>query len=90
MNCNARPLEKTELEKLLAAFAGPCRAREPAMVQTGLYTGMQLGSVLVLRIGDVSDGRRFRPRVRVARRHLKGRHAGVDLRRRAPPSAAGW
>jgi len=40
---------------------------------------MRLGSGLALRIGDVWDGRRFRPRVRVARKHLKGRHAGVDL-----------
>lgn len=49
------------------------------MVQTGLYTGLRLGSVLSLKVGDVWDGERFRERVGVARRHLKWKFAEIDL-----------
>lgn len=79
MSCGARPLEKSEIKKMLEVFEGHYHLRNRAMVQTGLYTGLRLGSVLSLKIGDVWDGQRFRERVRVARRNLKGKFAGIDL-----------
>lgn len=72
-------MEKSEIKNLLGAFEGRYRLRNHAMVQTGLYTGLRLGSVLSLKVGDIWDGKRFRERVRVARRNLKGKFAGIDL-----------
>jgi integrase len=79
MHAGARPLETHETKQLLATFNGQYRFRNRAIVQTGLYTGLRLGSLLALRIGDVWDGKKFRDRVRVARRNLKGKHAGLAM-----------
>ena len=72
-------MEKSEIKKLLGVFEGQYRLRNRAMLQVGLYTGLRLGSVLSLKVGDVWDGRKFRERIRVARRNLKGKFAGIDL-----------
>jgi integrase/recombinase XerD len=79
MSCGARPFESTEKEILLAGLTGPYRWRDRAMVQLGTYSGLRLGSVLALTVGDVFDGKRFRPRLRIARRNLKNRREGQDL-----------
>jgi len=41
MSCGARPLEKSEIRKLLGVFEGQYKLRNRAMVQTGLYTGLR-------------------------------------------------
>ena len=79
MHTGARPLTSAETTQLLSAFDGQYRLRNRALVQAGLFTGLRLGSLLALRIADVWDGRRFRDRLRVARRNLKGRHSGLDM-----------
>ncbi len=79
MHTGARPLTPAETTRLLSAFDGQYRFRNRALVQAGLFTGLRLGSLLALKIADVWDGRRFRDRLRVARRNLKGRHSGLDM-----------
>jgi integrase len=79
MSCGARPFENTEKEILLAGLTGRYQWRDRAMVQLGSYSGLRLGSVLVLVVGDVFDGKRFRPRLRIARRNLKNRREGQNL-----------
>lgn len=79
MSCGARPFENEEKETLLAALTGRYRWRDRAMVQLGVYSGLRLGSVLALSVGDVFDGKRFHPRLRIARRMLKNRREGLDL-----------
>jgi site-specific recombinase XerC len=79
MSCGARPFENTEKEILLAGLTGRYQWRDRAMVQLGTYSGLRLGSVLTLVVGDVFDGKRFRARLRIARRNLKNRREGQDL-----------
>jgi len=79
MHTGARPLTSDETTRLLSAFGGQYRLRNRALVQAGLYTGLRIGSLLVLKIGDVWDGQRFRRRLRIARRNLKGKPAGLDM-----------
>lgn len=79
MSCGARPFENTEKELLLASFAGRYCWRDRAMVQMGAYSGLRVGSLLALTVGDLFDGVRFRPRLRIARRNLKNRREGLDL-----------
>lgn len=79
MHTGARPLSPREIKSLLVAFDGDFALRNRAIVQLGLYTGLRLGSLLKLRVGDVFDGHRFLPRIRVARRNLKGKKAGLDM-----------
>ncbi len=79
MNCGARPFEHNEKQLILAQLTGDYRWRDRALVQVGVYTGLRVSSLLALRVGDVFDGKRFLPRLRVARRNLKGKHAGLDI-----------
>ncbi len=79
MSCGARPFENNEKERLFAQLRGPYALRDRAMVQLGVYTGLRVSSILSFRVGDVFDGKRFRPRLRIARRNLKNRREGLDL-----------
>jgi len=79
MSCGARPFENNEKERLIAKLEGTYRLRDRAMVQLGMYSGLRVSSILSLRVGDVWDGSRFRPRLRIARRNLKGKKEGLDL-----------
>lgn len=79
MHTGARPLDRQEIAALLSAFEGEYCLRNRAIVQVGLYTGLRLGSILALKIGDVWDGQKFRDRIRVARRFTKGKHSGLDM-----------
>ncbi len=79
MNCGARPFEGTEKSQILAALTGYSAQRDRALIQLGVYSGLRVSSLLALKVGDVINGRRFHPRLRVARRNLKGKHAGLDI-----------
>ena len=79
MSCGARPFENNEKERLIAKIEGTYRLRDRAMVQLGMYSGLRVSSILSLRVGDVWDGSRFRPRLRIARRNLKGKKEGLNL-----------
>jgi integrase len=79
MSCGARPFETDEKERLFAKLEGSYRLRDRAMVQLGIYSGLRVSSILSLRVGDVFDGRRFRTRLRIARKNLKGQREGLNL-----------
>jgi len=79
MSCGARPFENDEMERLFAHLTGEHRWRDRALVQLGVYSGLRVGTLLALRVGDVFDGMRFRLRLRIARRNLKGRREGIDI-----------
>jgi hypothetical protein len=49
------------------------------MVQLGIYSGLRVSFILSLKVGDVFHGRRFRIRLRIARKNLKGQRGGLDL-----------
>jgi len=66
-----KPLFESELPSVYAALqhANP---RDRALVVLGLNTGFRVSEVLSLNVGDVWDGERVRPQVKVARAKMKG------------------
>jgi integrase len=66
-----KPLFESELPAVYAALedASP---RDRALVVLGLNTGFRVSEVLSLNVGDVWDGERVRPQVKVARAKMKG------------------
>lgn len=59
--------------------------RDRALVALGLNTGFRVSELLSLNVGDVWDGERVRPQVKVARAKMKG---GRGPRRKSVSSRA--
>lgn len=66
-----KPLFESELPTVYAVLeqASP---RDRALVALGLNTGFRVTGLLSLDVGDVWDGERVRPQVKVARAKMKG------------------
>jgi len=73
-----KPLLETELPLVYAALA-EFSARDRALFILGLNTGFRISELLALNVGDVWDGERIRPQVKVTREKLKG---GRGMRRK--------
>jgi site-specific recombinase XerD len=73
-----KPLLESELPLVTTALAEFC-ARDRALFILGLNTGFRISELLALNVGEVWDGERIRPQVKVTRAKLKG---GRGLRRR--------
>jgi len=73
-----KPLLETELPLVYAALA-EFSARDRALFILGLNTGFRISELLALNVGDVWDGERIRPQVKVTRAKLKG---GRGMRRK--------
>ncbi len=48
-----RPLSNAEVDRVLAAFAGPAAARDRALFVLGLKAGFRVSELLSLRVGDI-------------------------------------
>lgn len=93
MHSGARPFEnQDEIARFMAAIDGSFALRDRALVTLGLYAGLRVASALSLKIGDVFDGRRFRPSIRVARKSMKGKRGSfvVPLHPIAAKALARW
>ena len=66
-----KPLFESELPSVYAALES-ANPRDRALVVLGLNTGFRVSEVLSLNVGDVWDGERVRPQVKVARAKMKG------------------
>lgn len=71
-----RPLTESEVEAVLAELSGPRRARDRALFLLGVRSGFRISEILSLRLGDVVQAGRVVERVRVMRRHMKGKREG--------------
>ena len=87
-----RPLSNVEVDRVLAALAGPTAARDRALFVLGLKAGFRISELLSLRVGDIVQSGRIAVRVSVRRRHVKGRAEGrtVLLHPAAQAALAAW
>lgn len=87
-----RPLTEDEVEAVLAHLGGPSGARDRALFLLGVRSGFRISEILSLRLGDVVQAGRVVERVRVLRRHMKGRREGrtVLLHPAARAALATW
>ena len=82
MSRGCRPLSsKTEERVLLNSIAGTSVLRNRALATTGLKTSLRVSELLALRVGDVFDTQtgRFKPRIYLFRRNLKGKKSGRSI-----------
>jgi integrase len=66
-----KPLFESELPSVYSALQA-ANPRDRALFVLGLNTGFRVSEVLSLNLGDVWDGERVRPQVKVARAKMKG------------------
>ena len=87
-----RPLSEPEVEAVLAHMGGPSGARNRALFLLGVRSGFRISEILSLRLGDVVQAGRVVERVRVSRRHMKGKREGrtVLLHPAARAALATW
>jgi len=87
-----RPLTESEVEAVLAELDGPRGARDRALFLLGVRSGFRISEILSLRLRDVVEGGRLVERVRVLRRHMKGKREGrtVLLHPAARAALATW
>ena len=87
-----RPLTESEVEAVLAQMDGPSSARDRALFLLGVRSGFRISEILSLRLGDVVQAGRVVERVRVQRRHMKGKREGrtVLLHPAARAALATW
>jgi integrase len=88
-----RPLTQDEVGRILDALKGSRLAlRNRCLVQVGIYTGFRISELLSLRVGDVLRDGRVLARVRVERKHMKGKRSSRDvpLNLRARAALAEW
>jgi len=87
-----RPLTEPEVEAVLAHLDGPSGARDRALFLLGVRSGFRISEILSLRLGDVVQAGRVVERVRVPRRHMKGKREGrtVLLHPAARAALATW
>lgn len=77
-----KPLFESELPTVYAVLE-QMNPRDRALVTLGLNTGFRVSELLSLNVGDVWDGERVRPQVKVTRAKMKG---GRGPRRKAVSS----
>jgi integrase len=77
---------------LSKSFGGRYALRDRALFLLGVHTGFRISELLSLRVGDVWAYGRIVDVLTVARRHMKGKHAGrsVHLHRRAQDAVTAW
>jgi len=80
------------VEAVLAELDGPRGARDRALFLLGVRSGFRISEILSLRLGDVVQAGRVVERVRVMRRHMKGKREGrtVLLHPAAREALATW
>ena len=71
-----RPLTETEVQAVLGQLDGPRGARDRTLFLLGVRSGFRISEILSLRLGDVVQAGRLVDRVRVSRRHMKGKREG--------------
>lgn len=82
MSRGCRPLEdKAEEQALLQSIEGTFALRNRALCITGLKTSLRVSELLALKVSDVFDVQtgRFRPRVYLVRKNLKGKKSGRSI-----------
>ena len=87
-----RPLTEPEVETVLAHMNGPSGARDRALFLLGVRSGFRISEILSLCLGDAVQAGRVVERVRVQRRHMKGKREGrtVLLHPAARAALAAW
>lgn len=87
-----RPLTEAEVKAALTQMDGPSGARDRALFLLGVRSGFRISEILSLRLGDVIQTDRVVERVRVQRRHMKGKREGrtVLLHPAARAALATW
>ena len=87
-----RPLTEAEVEAVLTHLDGPSGARDRAFFLLGVRSGFRISEILSLRLGAVVQAGRVVERVRVSRRHMKGKREGrtVLLHPAARVALATW
>jgi integrase len=71
-----RPLTEPEVDAVLAHMEGPGGARDRALFLLGIRSGFRISEILSLRLCDVVQAGQVVERVRVMRRHMKGKREG--------------
>lgn len=82
MSRGCRPLSsKAEERVLLNSIEGTYVLRNRALATTGLKTALRVSELLALKVNDVFDVQtgRFKPRVYLVRRNLKGKKTGRSI-----------
>jgi len=82
MSRGCRPFADTGEEQLLLnGIEGTFVLRNRALCITGLKTSLRVSELLALRVGDIFDVQsgRFKPRIYLVRRNLKGKKSGRSI-----------
>ena len=74
-----RPLTEDETERILNGCQGRYRARDVALIVTGIYTGYRLQELLSIRVGQVWAGNEVAHEVRVTKGYMKGKKRGRTM-----------
>ncbi|GAB6178580.1 tyrosine-type recombinase/integrase [Desulfobaculum senezii] len=69
-----RPLTEDEIRRAFSSFSGRLAVRNRCLFVLGVTAGFRVSEMLSLHVRDVVAQKRVRRSVRVARRHMKGRH----------------
>jgi integrase len=87
-----RPLTEAEVDLLQHSFGGVYAKRDTALFLLGVKSGVRIGELLSLRVGDVWQHGRLVDRITVQRRHMKNQREGrtVLLHPEAKAALATW
>jgi integrase len=87
-----RPLTEPEVAAVLAQMNGSSGVRDRALFLLGVRSGFRISEILSLCLGDVIQAGRLVERVRVMRRHMKGKRESrtVLLHPAAREALAAW
>ncbi|MFZ4776969.1 MAG: tyrosine-type recombinase/integrase, partial [Terrimicrobiaceae bacterium] len=68
-----RPLSEEEIVRLLDACTGRYRARDIALIVTGIHTGFRISELLSIRVHQIWNGSEVAREVKVEKGFMKGK-----------------